>query len=259
LVLQSLERGRARVHRQLDPQAWGKPGLSPVNKLVVLLILLGTSVAIVETEPEIYSSNRDGFEALELFFGTAFLIEYLARLWSVAENRGSDSALSRRLRFVATPSALIDLLVIAAAFIPAVGVNPAMLRLVRLARIARLAKLGRMSSALRRLTRALWLRRYELGLTLVLAVALLILAATALYWLEGDIQPAKFGSIPRALWWAVTTLTTIGYGDVYPLTAAGKMVAALLAMASLGLVALPAGIMAAAMQEVLRDDARRSE
>lgn len=91
-----------------------------------------------------------------------------------------------------------------------------------------------------------------------MALALLILAATMLYWLESDLQPAKFGSIPKALWWAVTTLTTIGYGDVYPLTAAGKTVASLLAIAGLGLVALPAGIMAAAMQEVLGDGERDS-
>ena len=255
---QSLERGRARAHRQLDPRAWGKAGLSPANKLVVLLILLATLVAIVETEPQIYAGYRGGFEALELFFGAVFLVEYLARLWAVAEDKGRGSALRRRLRFIVSPAALIDLAVIAAAFMPFLGVNASMLRLVRLVRIARLAKLGRLSTALRRLTRALWSRRYELGLTLAFALALLILAATTLYWLEGDLQPAKFGSIPRALWWAVTTLTTIGYGDVYPLTAAGKTVASLLAIASLGLIALPAGIMAAAMQEVLRDGERGS-
>jgi voltage-gated potassium channel len=257
LVWQSLEHGRVQVHRQLDPRAWGKTGLSPANKLVVLLILLATLAAIVETEPQIYLSNPGGFEALELFFGSSFLLEYLARFWSVAEDRGSGSTLRRRLQFVLSPAALLDLAVIAAAFMPFLGVNASMLRLVRLVRIARLAKLGRMSSALHRLTRALWLRRYELTLTLAFAIGLLILGATALYWLEGDVQPAKFGSIPRSLWWAVTTLTTIGYGDVYPQTAAGKVVASLLALAGLGFVALPAGIMAGAMQEVLREGGPR--
>ena len=127
-----------------------------------------------------------------------------------------------------------------------------MLRLVRLLRIARLAKLGRMSLALRRVTSAIWLRRYELGLTLALAVAVLIVGATALYWLEGELQPDKFGSIPRSLWWAVVTLTTIGYGDAYPISAAGKAAAALVAFAGVGLIALPAGIMANAMQEAMR-------
>lgn len=253
----SLERGRAQVHRQLDPQAWGKAGLSPVNTLIVLLILLATFVAIVETEPQIYSRNRSLFEALELLFGTAFAVEYLARLWSVAEGKGSGSDFRRRLRFAISPAALLDLAVIVAAFLPILDVNGAMLRLVRLVRIARLAKLGRLSAALRRLTRALWLRRYELGLTLAFAMGLLILGASALYWLEGDVQPAGFGTIPRALWWAVTTLTTIGYGDVYPVTTPGKLVASLLAIASLGLVALPAGIMAGAMQEVLQEGRRR--
>lgn len=81
---------------------------------------------------------------------------------------------------------------------------------------------------------------------------MLIFGATMLYWLEGDIQPDRFGSIPRALWWAVTTLTTIGYGDAYPVTPAGKIAATLLAIAGVGLIALPAGIMAGAMHEVMR-------
>jgi voltage-gated potassium channel len=252
---------RSRVHRQLDPRAWTGGGLSPVNSLLVLLILLATGAAIAETEPELYGRYGRGFDAAELLFGLIFLTEYVARLWSVAEDRGEGSAWARRLRFIVSPSALIDLVVVVVTLVPFVGLNPAMLRLVRLLRIARLAKLGRMSLALRRVNNALWLRRYELGLTLALAVAVLIVGATSLYWLEGELQPDKFGSIPRALWWAVVTLTTIGYGDVYPISVGGKIAASFLAIAGIGLIALPAGIMAGAMQEAMqRDpDAREQE
>ena len=256
---QALERGRASVHRQLEPRAWAGPGLSPVNKLIVLAVLLATAAAILETEPLVYNRYPSAFDGLEIFFGIVFLAEYLARFWSVAEDRGGSSVLSRRLRFMRSPSAVFDLVVIVATFLPMVGLNGAMLRLVRLVRIARLAKLGRMSLALQNLTSALWLRRYELGITLALAAGMLIFGATTLYWLEGDIQPDRFGSIPRALWWAVTTLTTIGYGDAYPVTPAGKIAATLLAIAGVGLIALPAGIMAGAMHEVTRgapDDKR---
>jgi len=251
-VWQALERGRTSAYRQLEPRAWERPGLSPVNKLIVVLVLLATAAAILETEPMIYDRYPAAFDGLEIFFGIVFLVEYLARFWSVAEDRGSGSVLVRRLRFMRSPAALFDLIVIVAAFLPMFGLNGSMLRLVRLVRIARLAKLGRMSVALQDLSTALWLRRYELGITLALAAGMLIFGATALYWLEGEIQPDRFGSIPRALWWAVTTLTTIGYGDAYPITPAGKVAATLLAIAGVGLIALPAGIMAGAMQEVMR-------
>lgn len=245
---------RCRVHRQLEPRAWTGGGLSPVNKWIVVIILLATAAAIVETEPEAYTRYGAWFDMFELLFGLLFLVEYVARLWSVAEDRGDGSALARRLRFIVSPSALLDLIVVAVTLMPFIPLNPAMLRLVRLLRIGRLAKLGRMSSALGNLTGAIWLRRYELGLTLALAAGVLIIGATALYWLEGDLQPDKFGSIPRALWWAVVTLTTIGYGDVYPMTPGGKIAASLLAIAGVGLIALPAGIMAGAMHEAMRSD-----
>jgi voltage-gated potassium channel len=107
---------------------------------------------------------------------------------------------------------------------------------------------------MRNLTDAVHSRRYELGLTMGLAVGLLLVGAAALYWIEGDLQPEKFGSIPRALWWAVITMTTIGYGDVYPITPLGKFVAALVAIAGIGLIAMPTGILAAAFSDAMRKD-----
>ncbi len=256
---QPLAAARANVHRQLDPRAWPRAGLSPVNKILVLLILVATASAILETEPAVAVPYGAIFAAAEVTLGIVFLIEYLARLWSVAEDRGKASALARRMRFVFSPAALLDLAVVVSSLVPMVGLNAAALRLVRLIRIARLAKLGRMSAALANVSRAIWLRRFELGFTLALASVILIIGASALHWLEGGLQPDKFGSIPRALWWAVVTLTTIGYGDVYPITAAGKIVASLLAIAGIGLIALPAGIMAGAMHEAMQPRGRESE
>jgi voltage-gated potassium channel len=155
--------------------------------------------------------------------------------------------------FATRPAALLDLAVIALTIIPLMTMQPAVFRLVRVLRILRLAKLGRLSRAFARLGDAVALRRYELAVTAGLALMVLIFGATALYWLEADAQPEKFGSIPRALWWAVITLTTIGYGDVYPVTDAGKAVAALVALAGVGLIALPAGLLASAFSDVMKD------
>jgi voltage-gated potassium channel len=127
------------------------------------------------------------------------------------------------------------------------------LRFARLIRIARLAKLGRMSKAMQHLVGAFRLCKDELVLILALAGAILLIAATMLYWIESDIQPDKFGSVPRAMWWAVVTMTTIGYGDAFPVTAAGKLAAAVLAVVGVGLIALPAGLMAGALSQVMKE------
>ena len=250
---------RARVYRQLEPRAWPRRGLSPVNKLLVALILVATFVGVVETEPEVEARFAALLQVAEVFFGILFLIEYLARLWSVAEEAGRRPAWRCRLRFVFSFWALIDLAAVLSALLPFLAVNASVLRFARLVRIARLAKLGRMSRAMQHLVAAFRICRDELILILALAGAILLVAATMLYWLEGDVQPDKFGSVPRSMWWAVVTMTTIGYGDAFPVTAAGKMAAATLAVIGVGLIALPAGLMAGALSNVMKEPAKEAK
>lgn len=245
---------RLRVHRQLDPRARTRAGLSTTNKLLALFILAGTALAIAETEPMLAARFGLWFVTVEALLGIVFAIEYAARIWS-AEECGSDAqAWRHRLRFILSASGLIDLLVIVATFAPFLGSQAVAFRMLRLLRLLQVAKLGRMSLAMRHLTDAVRARRYELGLTVILAVCVMIFGATALFWLEGDAQPDKFGSIPRALWWSVITLTTIGYGDVFPITVPGKVVASLVAFAGIGLIAMPTGILAAAFSDAVQRD-----
>lgn len=247
---------RWRLHRQLDPRAWPSAGLSPLNKLLVVVILMGTGLVIAETEPLLAAPYSALFAGMELALGTFFVVEYLLRLWTAPESAPGAPAWRSRFRFVTSVSGLIDLLVIVATFVPFLGPEALTLRLLRLLRLLQLAKLGRMSLAMRHLIGAVRSRRHELALTVILAVAVMIVGATALFWLESEAQPDKFGSIPRALWWSVVTLTTIGYGDVFPITPAGKIVAALVAFAGIGLIAMPTGILAAALSDAAQKNRR---
>lgn len=243
---------RRYFFEQLEPSARRQLGLSWLNKLLVIAILLATLLGILETEESFAGRFSSQIRVLEASFGVLFLLEYLARFWVSAESSVAGDTLVARLKFVFSFAAILDLLVVIAALSPIFVTNIAIIRLIRLIRIFRLAKLGRMSAAMRSLASAVHSRRFELCLTLVLAFGLLLFGASALYLVEGQIQPEKFGSIPRALWWAVITMTTIGYGDVYPITPLGKFIAAFVALAGIGLIAMPTGILAAAFSDAMR-------
>ncbi|PSJ40552.1 ion transporter [Allosphingosinicella deserti] len=242
---------RRRLHRQLDPAAWNRKGLSPTNRFLVLLIIAATLLAILRTEPMIADGRETLLNGIDMLFGSIFLAEYAARLWVAGDSprfRGPGG----RLRYALTPGALLDAAVVAATLAPMVASGFVSLRLLRVIAILRFARLGRFSTAVRHLTEAVSERRDELMLTVLLAFALIILGATAMWLAEGHAQPDKFGSIPRAMWWAAVTLTTIGYGDVFPITILGKFIAVIVAIAGIGLIAMPAGILAAAFSDAIQ-------
>ena len=232
----------------LDPDLWPEPGLSPLNRAIIWLILFSLLLVVIETEPALHEGYSTLFYGLELLILAVFAVEYAARLWVCVEN----PRFSSRLTYARRPMALLDLFVIVTMAISLVGFEGAILRLLRLARLLRVAKLGRFAEAFRTIGEAIGARRYELGVSLAIAVALLIVSASALYLLEGGLQPDAFGSIPRAMWWAVATLTTVGYGDVVPITPMGRVFATLTAITGVGLIAMPAGILASAFSDALQ-------
>jgi voltage-gated potassium channel len=242
---------RHRVYRQMFLRAHGGTTLSNFNRFMIVVILSAVGLSIAATEPLIVRGHHELFVLLEMGFGVIFLIEYVGRVWSVAEEAHEGSDLSKRLRYMRSPMALIDLLVVLATLSPFMFTDAAVLRIVRLLRLVALAKFGRFNHALEELSEAIHSRRYELSVTVGLAGCLILIGATALYWAEHTVQPEAFGSIPRAMWWAVITLTTVGYGDVAPITPVGKVLAGFVAIGGVALVALPAGIMASAFSEAI--------
>ncbi len=244
---------RARVARSVDPELSPGRSLSWTNRLLVLAILVAGGLAIMETEPTVVTGRVGLFAHAELAFGMLFAVEYGVRLWVAPENpRWGSGDWRARLRYMVSPAALIDIVAIMPTLMMAAGTSPILLRFFRAIRILRLAKLGRMSDAWEDLSAALHERRHELALTLMIAVVLMLVSSTLLWWAEGDVQPKAFGSIPRALWWSIITLTTIGYGDTFPITALGRVFAGLTAIAGVGLVAMPTGILAAAFSDTVQ-------
>lgn len=244
---------RAWLFHELYPEPGGANRSTLINRLLVAIIVTAVTVSILATEPEITGLAPWLFPILEIGFGIFFLAEYAARIWVAAERPGPGSILRKRMRYAVTPLALVDLAVVIISLAPMFVGDAAVLRLMRLFRLITLAKFGRFSRAFHQIGSEIHARRYELLVTMALAGFLLLFGATALYLAEGDIQPDKFGSIPRALWWSIITLTTVGYGDVSPITPLGKFLAALVALAGIGLVAMPTGIMAAAFSEAMQE------
>jgi len=244
---------RKAVYRQLEPTAW-RGGLSPTNKVLVVLIFVAVAEAVLDTEPMISAGREEFLNNLEFSIGIIFLVEYIARAWIAVDNPRFEKYRFPRLRYLVSPIAIIDLLAVVPALFAFGGAPSLVLRFFRVLRMLRLAKLGRTSKAWKLLQRAFVEKKQEYVLILGLLLVSILTSGSLMYWIEGDAQPDKFGSIPRAMWWAVITLTTIGYGDSYPITPLGKIVAACMAIVGVMMIALPTGLFAASFTEVMERD-----
>jgi voltage-gated potassium channel len=220
-----------------------------VNVGLASLIILSILDAAIESIPVVARAAGGALRAFEYIAVGVFSIEYLARLWSCVESPTYRRPVLGRLRFAFTPMALIDLAAIAPFFLPWVTVDLMGLRTFRLLRLARLLKLGRYSESLRLMGRVFSNKRMELLSTALAALFLLVASATLLHAAESEAQPDKFGSIPQSMWWAVVTMTTVGYGDVFPVTTIGKVFGSLVAFLGIGFFALPAGILGSGFLE----------
>ena len=242
---------RRRIYGLLEQPEPPSRTARVIRLAIMALILTNVVAVLVETCPGLHQRHLAWFSRFEAFSVAVFTIEYLLRLGCCVEVPRFARP-GGRLRFALTPLALIDLVAILPALIPmAVTLDLRTLRLVRMVRLFRLLKLSRYSRALRSLWAALSDKREEVLVIAFVLVVLVVIASSLMYFVENEAQPDKFSSIPAAMWWSVMTMTTVGYGDVYPVTALGKLLAALISVFGVGLFAMPAAIWGAAFIERL--------
>lgn len=237
------------LHPELGHSRWDKL----INAFIISLIILNVVAVMMETVPSIHEPYEKAFHYFDLFSVFIFSVEYLLRLWSCTVELKYKHPIKGRLKYMFTFGALVDLLAILPSYIHViVGLDLRMLRILRLARFFRLFRLTAYMKATKMVRDVFWLRRNELVLSMILAIFLIIISSSLMYFAEHEAQPDKFPSIPQTIYWAVVTLTTTGYGDIYPITGPGRFITGILILIGVGIFALPAGIITAGFLEETR-------
>lgn len=240
---------KKRIGQILDPEHIEDSISRATNIGLMALIFLNVLAVILETVQEIGGNYGTYFTFFEYFSVLIFSIEYILRLWTCDQLADCKS----RLSFALTPMAVIDLLAILPFYIPfLIPFDFRFLRVLRLVRIFRLIKLAKYSQSLKLLGRVFANKKEELIITLTVAIIILVMASSAIYFIENKAQPEVFSSIPAAMWWSLGATTRLGVGSMNPVTEIGMVAGSLIALLGLGVFALPAGIIASGLIEEMQ-------
>lgn len=244
---------KKKVHGLLHPEIVGDKNWDKIiNIFIIVLIILNVVAVMLETVPSLHDEEYEKrfFHYFDLISVIIFTIEYILRVWSCNHDPKYKHSFHGRLKYMLSPAALIDLAAILPFYIHRiVGLDLRMLRILRLLRFFRLFRLTAYTNAAHLVYRVFKSRVNELMLAFILTLFLIVIASCLVYFAEHDVQPDKFTSIPATMWWAVVTLTTVGYGDLYPITILGKIFASVVLLAGIGMLALPAGIITSGFLE----------
>ena len=255
--MKSLKKTVYEIIEEAEP---GNRASEVFDIFLITLIALNVVALIVGTVEEIHRISPGAFYLFEVISVGIFTVEFFLRVWTCTENPRFAHPVKGRLQYLVSPLALIDLLAVLPVylvfFVNLHGLDLRFLRVVRL--LARIVRLGRYFSSLSTLGMVVHTKRGELAAVVSVLFLLLVMTSSLMFFAEHQAQPEEFASIPRAMWWSIITLTTVGYGDVFPVTAAGRLLAGIIAIVGIGLFALPAGILGSGYMEELEKGARES-
>ncbi len=246
------------VYKILDRPEKGNLLGQIVNWLILTLILLSTLAVILESISGISKTYNHYFRLFNTFTIIVFTIEYLLRLWSSPVNEKYAGRFGR-VRYAFSFMAIVDLLAILPFYLPLIiPIDLRFIRTLRMMRLFRLVKLVRYSDAIQDYVQVVKRRKEHLIIIISTILVFLVLISGVMYIVEHEAQPSKFTNIPETMWWAVCTMTTVGYGDVYPITNLGKLLSGIISILGIGLFAIPAGILSSGFIEVLQERKKES-
>jgi voltage-gated potassium channel len=242
---------RNKVYHLLAPGPTDTVGRI-IEYSLITLIFLNIVVILVESVKDFNDQYSGSFHWFEVFSVIIFSIEYVLRIWTCVENPKFKKRFGGRLKFATSFMAVIDLLSILPFYLSFLPIDLLILRIVRLFRLFRMLKIARYLLALNLIKEVFNERKEQFVLTFMLLLFLLVIVSTIMFFVEGPMQPDKFSSIPATMWWGIATLTTVGYGDMVPISTAGKIFGGMIAIIGIGLFALPAGILSSGLTDHMR-------
>jgi len=249
------QKTKQKVHILLHPELGESKADKFINVFIITLIVLNVIAVMLETIEHLHLQYRIYFDWFDRISVYIFTIEYVLRVWSCTHDPRYKGSVKGRIKYMLTPGALIDLLAFFPYYILAIAeIDLRTLRLLRLIRFFRLFRLTAYTRSAKLIFNIFKTRKNDLILSFILILFLIIIASCALYFTEHlhPINKKHFTSIPATLWWAVVTLTTTGYGDMYPMTVLGKIIAGIIMLCGVAFFALPAGIIVAGFLDELK-------
>jgi voltage-gated potassium channel len=248
---------RSRLYRTLTPNEKGGIVEQIFEFALIIIILLNIFAIVMDSVKELHDEYAVAFKNFEMFSVIFFTLEYFARIYSIVENPKYKDPVSGRIKFVFSRLAFIDLLAFLPFYLTFLPIDLRFLRIFRLMALFRMFKIARYLHALNIFKKVLFDRKEQLVLSFFFILFVLVLISVVMFYTEHDAQPHVFSSIPATMWWGIATITTVGYGDIVPMTPLGKFLGGFFAIAGIGLLALPAGILSSGFFEMMHDQRDR--
>lgn len=225
-----------------------------INAVIIAMILINAVILVLQSIQEIQVDYGYYFKVFNYYSIAFFTIEYLLRTWSITCDPKYKRPILGRLKYAFTIVQLIDLLAILPFYLAISHIiDLRVLKVLRIFKLLRIFRITRYVSALAIIVLVLKRKSAELIISLVLLCFLLLISSTTMYYVEHNAQPNQFSSVLDAMWWSVITLSTVGYGDVYPITTLGRIVGGIIAVIGIGFFAMPTGILASGFSEVMEE------